>query len=251
LALGLLAWGMAGVGRRAARDAAVRNDPIGGRGMDGGGSAIGAGEQRPYRRPDGGGGDVAVRRVVRGVGLRNNPIGGIATGEKSAIGAGAPRPYAQPDGDDVAARRADGIAETRNDPIPGNAAGEKFAIGTVASRPQARPDGAGDDLAAGAGPGAACGAGMAAAGGAGLGALGMPAAGLLGTGWRTSAGAGNNATQREAVRPASVGLRAGLLGTSSLDGSATAVRVRGGMPALIAAVAAGGDVQAAFDALCS
>ena len=147
---------------------------------------------------------------------------------------------------DAAAR----VAKPRTHPLAGRTTEDKFAIGAVASRPQARPDGAGDDLAAGAGPRAAWGAGMAAEAGAGFGALRMAAAGLLGTGWGTSAGAGNDATQREAVRPAAGGLRAGLLGTSSLDGSATAVRVRGGMPALIAAVAAGGDVQAAFDALC-
>jgi len=312
IAQALMARGMVLEGRRAVRDVAVRNDPIGGHATGGGRAAIGVGEQRPCTRPDGGGGDGTVRaarrvvrgvevrndptggsaagdggsairtgeqrpytwldgsggdaavraarRAVRGMGVRNDPIGGSAVGEKSAIGAGAPRPYAQPDGSggDVAVRAARRVVRgvgvrgvgVRNDPIGGNATGEKFAIGAVASRPQARPDGAGDDLAAGAGPRAAWGAGMAAAAGAGFGALRMAAAGLLGTGRGTSAGAGNDATQREAVRPASVGLRAGLLGTSSLDGSATAVRVRGGMPALIAAVAAGGDVQAAFDALC-
>jgi len=54
----------------------------------------------------------------------------------------------------------------------------------------------------------------------------------------------------KAVWPASGGLRARLLGGSSLDHNPVAVMVRGGMPALIAAVAAGGDVWAAFAKLC-
>ena len=90
---------------------------------------------------------------------------------------------------------------------------------------------------------------MAATWGAGFGVPRTAAAGLPGRGWGTDAAAGNDATQREAVWPATGGLRLGLLGTSSLDGEPGAVRVRRGMPALSEAVAAGGDVQAAFDAL--
>ena len=51
IAQALMARRLALVGRRAARDAAVRNDPIGGRGMDGGGSAIGAGSNDPIGGP--------------------------------------------------------------------------------------------------------------------------------------------------------------------------------------------------------
>jgi len=48
------------------------------------------------------------------------------------------------------------------------------------------------------------------------------------------------------VWPAAGGLRARLLGSSSLDEGAAGVMVRGGMPALIDALAAGGDVWAAI-----
>ena len=307
IAQALMARGMVLAGRRAVREAEVRNDPIGGRATGGGGAANGAGAQRPYRRPEGGDGGAAARaaaRVVPDPEVRNDPIGGSATGgggaangagaqrpyrrlegagggagddaavragngaarvvetrndpvagnatrEKFGIGAGASRPQARPDGADVAvwaARGVAGIADTRNHPVPGNATGDKFAIGVAASRPHAWRDGARGDLVGRAGPGVAGDGGVAA--GAGIGVLRTAAAGWLGRGWGTAAVAGNEASQREAVWPVSGGLRAGLLGSSSLDGWPTAVRVRGGMPALIAAVAAGGDVQAAFDALC-
>ena len=119
---------------RAVRDAVVRNDPIGGRATGGGGVAIGDGEQRPYTRlgGGGGGGDVAVRaacRGVRGGEVRNDPIGGRATGGGGvAIGAGEQRPYTRlgGGGGDVAVRaacRAVRGGEVRNDPIGGRATG--------------------------------------------------------------------------------------------------------------------------------
>jgi hypothetical protein len=56
--------------------------------------------------------------------------------------------------------------------------------------------------------------------------------------------------QRGAVWPVAGGLRARLLGSTSLNGNAVGVTVSGGMPALIEAVAAGGDVRAAIARLC-
>ena len=154
IAQALMARRMALVGRRAARDAAVRNDPIGGRGMDGGGSAIGGGEQRPYMRSGGGDDDVAVRaacRAVRDADVRNDPIGGRAMGGGgSVIGAGEQRPYIRSDGGGVAAgraaRRAVRVAAVRNDPIGGRATGGgAAALGAGEQRPYRRHEGASGD----------------------------------------------------------------------------------------------------------
>ena len=84
IAQALMARGMVPAGRRAVRDAGVRNDPIGGSALGGGGSVLGVGEQRPYTRPDGAGDDVAVRAARRAVRIgppRNDPMGGRATGD--------------------------------------------------------------------------------------------------------------------------------------------------------------------------
>ena len=132
IAQALMARGMVLAGRRAVRAAAVRNDPMGGRGMGGGAAALGGGEQRPYGRPDSGDDDGAVRgarRAVPGVDVRNDPIGGrVMGGGRAAIGGGEQRPYRRSDGgdDDGAVRGArpamPGVA-VRNDPIGGRAAG--------------------------------------------------------------------------------------------------------------------------------
>jgi hypothetical protein len=53
-----------------------------------------------------------------------------------------------------------------------------------------------------------------------------------------------------AVWPPTGGLRARLLGTTSRDGNPVGVTVHGGLPALIEAMAAGGDVWAAIGKLC-
>jgi hypothetical protein len=56
--------------------------------------------------------------------------------------------------------------------------------------------------------------------------------------------------QRGAVWPATGGLRARLLGSTGLDGSPLSVTVYGGLPALIEAMEAGGDVRSAIAKLC-
>ena len=53
-----------------------------------------------------------------------------------------------------------------------------------------------------------------------------------------------------AVWPAIGGLRARLLGSTGLDGSPLSVTVYGGLPALIEAVEAGGDIWSAIAKLC-
>ena len=156
IAQALKARGMVLAGRRAVRDAVVRNDPIGGSAVGGGGSAPGAGAQRPYTRLDGGDDGVvapAARWAVRDAEVRNDPIGGSATGGGGvASGAGAQRPYTRPEsggaGDDGAMRAGDGagrVGKTRDDLVAGSTMGGEFAISAGASRPHARADGAGDD----------------------------------------------------------------------------------------------------------
>ncbi len=153
----LIARGLVLAGRRPARDAEVRNDPIGGRAVGGGGAVIGAGEQRPYGRPEGGVGEVAVlagRRAARDAEGRNDPIGGKAMGGGgSAVGGGEQRPYTRLEGGgDHAAvragRRAVLVVEVRNDPIGGHAmGGGGSALGDGEQRPYTRLDGGGDDAA--------------------------------------------------------------------------------------------------------
>jgi hypothetical protein len=56
--------------------------------------------------------------------------------------------------------------------------------------------------------------------------------------------------QRGAVWPATGGLRARLFGSTGLDGNPVGVPVYGGLPALIEAIEAGGDVWATIAKLC-
>jgi hypothetical protein len=94
----------------------------------------------------------------------------------------------------------------------------------------------------------------AGAGSAGVGSAG--AGGVL----RVMAAVGGDMTEldrreqdrmlRGVVWPPTGGLRARLLGGTSLDGSPHSVMVYGGLPALIEAIEAGGDVWAAIARLC-
>jgi len=56
--------------------------------------------------------------------------------------------------------------------------------------------------------------------------------------------------QRGAVWPPTGGLRARLFGSTGLDGNPVGVAAHGGLPALIEALEAGGDVWAAIARLC-
>ena len=268
IAQALMARGMVLEGRRAVRDVAVRNDPIGGRATGGGRAAIGVGEQRPCTRPDGGGGDGTVRaarRVVRVVEVRNDPIRGSAMGGGGAAsGAGEQRPYTRHEGagggawDDGAIRGAgDGVArvaETRHDPITSSTTGGEFANGAVASRPHAWADGDAADVAVRAARRAAGIArthndpipGNATGGEFAIGAVASrPQARPDGAGDDSAARAGPGAACGAGVA-ATGGAGFGVLPTAP----AGLVGKGWGMPALIAAAAAGRDVQAAFDALC-
>ncbi len=137
----------------------MRNDPMGGRAMGGGGAATGAGEQRPYTRHEGvrGGrgqdearwtGDAAARTGN----TRNDPIGGRAMGGGgAATRGGEQRPYTRHEGvrggrgRDEARRGGEAaarIAKTRNDPIGGRAVGGGgAATGAGEQRPYTRHGG--------------------------------------------------------------------------------------------------------------
>ena len=131
--------------------------------------------------------------------------------------------------------------------------GRGIGIGEIVQGPCGVGTGAGDG-----GGGAAAGGGMGDrvdaprplvtwCGGGGGGPRGVIAAGPAGTALERRE---QERRQFGAVWPLGGGLRARLLGSSDLDGTATAVMVRGGMPALIEAIAAGGNVWKAIGRLC-